>query len=1281
MPLKDDLRFKDPLFIDALTGIYNRYFLYQVVPEVIQKAEDSHTHIGILMLDIDNFKDINDTYGHLTGDRVLKEVAKILGDCIRGEDFAIRYAGDEFIVVFCSSASETSSFETGGRRIVEKVSKTAIEVEKTSISLTVSGGLAIYPYDGKNLDVLIESADKALYLSKEKGKNQLSLSEEVTEQIITQQEALRLFPCKKFIDRLSQIEHLKRTLKESLTSKVSFVVIRGRKGMGKTRLLEEFKEIANAQQIFSLEIPASSKYASLSYHAFCQALEIFLKENETLLQAIVSSLDTSEIIDLATLVPVFKSFAPNVKDKTTKEKKGLSLFKALRRICIEFSSSQGLLLCFDDIQHLDRATFELLDYFFNYEFTRPIMVCATLDEEELKDSSFCKEFLSRPKDNVNFSLLELSPFSVKETEELIKAIFPQMNLPPEFSPYICEITGGNPLFIEELLKYLLESRVIVYRKNKWQLLRFDKKDIPSFLEDVLEQRLKKLDPETKEILAKLAVMGDDFEVKVLREAIKKDEGFLFELLDRARKKGFIQPKEKSSQFSFSSSYLQKILYDQIGQEEKANLHQDIASAIEKIYKDKPPKVLPDLAYHYEHSGDIRKFNEYRNKILKESQKLFDPHQLENYLEALSKEVPSTSIPFEIQIRKIDSQIHEEELVKIVDLTKYILAAVRSITLYPSGNKIRENSVEKVYTFLESLLKNLPSLTLAEVEKLFLVNNKRIPFEKEKDSVIREFIIFMIDRDIKAIQFLPLVNKEEIDLFLSILAENPESLRGGLVAQLMHEKNIKYIKIDAASYARISYQRIFRPVADRINKITLLNFLSGKTTSSPQILDSLLKAALQQPQNLALNLTEIAKASLLKEKKDISAEDIAEFVSKNIHKIANEFFTEGKPDAPSALHHLISSFDENVKSYLFSRQPPYIKEIVKELSDEEVMEMVLSAVRLPQQDRLLYMRQIFNKLDVPLERKEKIASQLKKRLEKLGFTSSEISFVTERKYETLSLTERVSTLLQLTPSAYSSVGIENIRDLLKELIEDLDKDNLNKLLRHFLSLLDSKDTEDKKVILELLSFLFSIFPVELSEFDEIIFEVISGLIDKFTRADLAVYPVFIEVLRLAMEWSYKGVFSSQPLERWVIRNRFTQVDTILNSLYKIMESEQDSQEAKEKKRVIKEFIFGILLNSSLIPAFARELKDPLIDYNKMITYHIVKFGRQGLRKLLREVLESKDFSWEGFFYRKKVASLLKNMKDVAREELKEYLTLEKDFQKLKQIREIISFMGERDLLEA
>jgi len=1280
MLLKDDLRFKDPLFIDTLTGIYNRYFLYQVVPEIIQKAEDSHAYIGILMLDIDNFKHINDTYGHLTGDKVLKEVAKILEDCIRGEDLAVRYAGDEFIIIFCSSASEASSFEAGGRRIIEKVSKAVIKKDDTSIILTVSGGLAIYPSDGKNLDKLIESADEALYFSKEKGKNRLSLSKEVTEQVITQQEVLRLFPCKKFIDRLPQIKRFKKDLKETLTSKISFVVIRGKKGIGKTRLLEEFKEIANAQNIFSLKIPASSKFTSFPYHVFCQALEAFLRKNEILLSAVVSSLDTLEIIDLAELMPVFKSFVSNIKDKPAGNKKGLSLFKALRKICIELSSSQGLLLCFDDIQHLDRAVFELLDYFFSYEFARPIMVCAALDEEGLKDDSFCKEFLLRPRGNINFSLLELPPFSVKETEELVKAIFPQISLPEGFSSYIYEITGGSPLFIEELLKYLSESGVIVYRENKWQFLRFDKKDIPSFLEDVLEQRLKKLDPETKEILAKLAVMGDDFEVKVLREAIKEDEGFLFELLDRARKKGFIRPKEKNGQFSFSSSYLQKILYDQIEQKEKVNLHQEIASAIEKIYKDKPQESLPDLTYHYEQSGDTLKFNEYKDRMLKESQKLFASRQLENYLEALNKETSSVSISLETQIKKIDNQIQEEELVKVVDLIRYIFAAVRNITLYPSGNKTRENSVEKVFAFLNTLFRNLPSLTLAEVERLFLVNSKRIPLEKEKNSAVSEFVAFMVDRDIKAVQFLPLVNKEEINLFLGILTENPENLRGGLIAQLMQEKNIKYIKIDTASYARISYQRIFSPVAERINKIALLDFLSGKTTSSPQILNNLLKAALQQPQNLALNLTEIARASLLKEKKDITAEDIAEFVSKSIQKIAKEFLTEGKPNASSALYHLISSFDENTKSYLFSRQPPYIKEIATKLSDEEIAEMVLSAARLPHQDRVLYMRRIFNKLDMPLERKEKIASRLKKSLEKVGLTSSEVSFVVKEKYETLLFAERISTLLRLPPSAYSSVGIENIHDLLKELIDDSDKENINKLLRHFLSLLDSKNTEDKKVVLGLLSFLFSMFPAERSEFDKIIFEAISGLINKLAKADLAVYSMFIEVLRLAIEWSYKGVFSSKALDRWVIRSRFSQVDVILSSLYKVMESKQDSQEIKEKKRVVKEFFFRTLLNSSLIPAFARQLKDPLVDYNKMAAYHIGKFGREGLRKLLKEVLENEDSSSEGFFYRKKVASFLKNIKDTAREELKERLALEKDPQRLKQIKEIINFMGENDLLE-
>ena len=168
MALKEDKRFQETIYIDSLTGIYNRYFLYKFLPEIIQRAGNSNSNFGVVMLDLDNFKNVNDRHGHLKGDFVLKEVAKVLNSCIRGEDVAIRYAGDEFIILFIGRSGESispDSFVAVAKRIVEKCAKSLFKTEGLELSVTISAGLAIYPKDAKTVEDLIDVADKALYLS------------------------------------------------------------------------------------------------------------------------------------------------------------------------------------------------------------------------------------------------------------------------------------------------------------------------------------------------------------------------------------------------------------------------------------------------------------------------------------------------------------------------------------------------------------------------------------------------------------------------------------------------------------------------------------------------------------------------------------------------------------------------------------------------------------------------------------------------------------------------------------------------------------------------------------------------------------------------------------------------------------------------------------------------------------------------------------------------------------------------------------------------------------
>jgi two-component system cell cycle response regulator len=163
--------------LDPLTGIYNRRFGLGRLREEFGRAVRSHTILGVLMFDIDHFKVVNDTYGHLVGDRVLKSICDIARSSLREGDILFRYGGEEFVAVLPAASSEDL------REIAERLRK-CIEDNTVSdgakvVRVTVSIGGAAYPKQIVDNEVqLIELADGALYRAKNSGRNRVVLVQE-----------------------------------------------------------------------------------------------------------------------------------------------------------------------------------------------------------------------------------------------------------------------------------------------------------------------------------------------------------------------------------------------------------------------------------------------------------------------------------------------------------------------------------------------------------------------------------------------------------------------------------------------------------------------------------------------------------------------------------------------------------------------------------------------------------------------------------------------------------------------------------------------------------------------------------------------------------------------------------------------------------------------------------------------------------------------------------------------------------------------------------------------
>jgi len=159
--------------IDITTGIYNRRGLLELGKREIDRAHRYERPLAALMIDIDNFKQVNDTHGHAIGDIVLKELADILKENIRTIDILSRYGGEEFVILLPETTPE-SAFEIA-ERLRKKVSYHVFTPESLEIHITISIGLAFSSGDNNGLNDLIKRADNAMYMSKGEGRNQTSL--------------------------------------------------------------------------------------------------------------------------------------------------------------------------------------------------------------------------------------------------------------------------------------------------------------------------------------------------------------------------------------------------------------------------------------------------------------------------------------------------------------------------------------------------------------------------------------------------------------------------------------------------------------------------------------------------------------------------------------------------------------------------------------------------------------------------------------------------------------------------------------------------------------------------------------------------------------------------------------------------------------------------------------------------------------------------------------------------------------------------------------------------
>ena len=156
---------------DGLTSLYNRRAFNDFLARAVAREDRQGGHFALLLLDIDRFKKLNDTYGHPAGDAALRHTAQLLTHQLRKSDLAARFGGEEFVVLLAST--DHAGAEHLAEKVRAEVERGRLVYDGARLGVTVSIGLAVWPADGRDPEALVAAADRALYAAKESGRNRV----------------------------------------------------------------------------------------------------------------------------------------------------------------------------------------------------------------------------------------------------------------------------------------------------------------------------------------------------------------------------------------------------------------------------------------------------------------------------------------------------------------------------------------------------------------------------------------------------------------------------------------------------------------------------------------------------------------------------------------------------------------------------------------------------------------------------------------------------------------------------------------------------------------------------------------------------------------------------------------------------------------------------------------------------------------------------------------------------------------------------------------------------
>ncbi len=576
-------------YFDDLTGLYNRRYLTKRAFEYIQKADQDKIPLSVVVIDLDHFKNINDTYGHSTGDDVLVEYAAFLKNLIRQNDTVYRYGGDEFVCILPDTKCEQAV------RISSRILEQCHSREFSKIRLTCSIGIASFPIEGRDWLSVFNTADRRLYSAKRHGRDRIGAFTKEYRRVIT--------PTIEIIGRDKEITRIKSSISQTASDGCRTTYISGEIGVGKTRLMHEIVNDSCYQDFTHLVSNLSATTKSIPYYAFREIIRSVYRKKG---RGIIDGMSPAFQIELTKIVPELSDELVEMDESIFMLDK-FRLFEGVRRFLELQVSESPLFVCIGNIHWADESSLELFNYLIRTLSGASIYFFFTYRVEEAQFDSFQSALQSISREKL-FESVELEPLEIADVARMTSLIV-DASPSPELIAFIYKETGGNPFFIEELLKSLELNNALIWEDESISFIEEEKIVIPNSVRSVVDRKMGMMGHQARELLEYASVIGRDFDFELLPLITGRNEGHLLDMLDEILGMRLLKECDED-RYRFTEDVVRETIYQQMSASRLKLYHQTVGSALEKLHENRTEEVIEELTHHFYLCSDNDKVIEY-----------------------------------------------------------------------------------------------------------------------------------------------------------------------------------------------------------------------------------------------------------------------------------------------------------------------------------------------------------------------------------------------------------------------------------------------------------------------------------------------------------------------------------------------------------------------------------------------------------------------------------------------------------------------------------------------